>query len=74
MVDKFDPAPFDKHAAGPTAAAAADRAIRGQLEAGLADSFPASDPPSITQPALSRHDTRETVKPSLWKRLVSTFN
>jgi hypothetical protein len=56
MAEKFDPAPHDKHAANPREAHAADREIHAKLEAGLMDSFPASDPVSATQPAPSKHD------------------
>jgi hypothetical protein len=56
MAEKFDPAPFDKHADDPAASAAADRKVRSKLSEGLEGSFPASDPPSSAQPAPSRHD------------------
>jgi hypothetical protein len=56
MAEKFDPAAHDKHAANPREAHAADREIHAKLEAGLMDSFPASDPVSVTQPAPSKHD------------------
>jgi hypothetical protein len=55
MPEKFDPAPFDKHAEDPAASAAADP-VRSKLSEGLEGSFPASDPPSSAQPAPSRHD------------------
>jgi hypothetical protein len=48
MAGKFDPAPLDKHAADPKAAVKADRIVGG--------SFPASDPPSATQPSPSKYD------------------
>jgi hypothetical protein len=51
MVAKFNPAPHDKHAANPRKAASADRNIHAMLEAGLIDSFPASDPVSAAQPS-----------------------
>jgi hypothetical protein len=44
MAEKFDPAAHDQHAANPREAASADRDIHAKLEAGLIDSFPASDP------------------------------
>jgi hypothetical protein len=70
MVEKFDPAPFDRHAEDPPAATVADREMHGKLTSGLEGSFPASDPPSSTQPAPSRHDvTRQT----LWQRLAGMF-
>jgi hypothetical protein len=56
MAEKFNPAPRDKHADDPHKALAADRETREQLEAGLMDTFPASDPVSSAQPAPSKHD------------------
>ena len=46
MAEKFDPAAHDKHAADPREAALADEEMHARLEAGLIDSFPASDPPA----------------------------
>jgi hypothetical protein len=57
MGDKFNPAPIDKHAANPKEAADADGAAHNELQKGLKDSFPASDPVSATQPAPSKHDS-----------------
>ena len=54
MAKKFDPAPHDKHAADPREAALADRETHAGLEAGLIDSFPASDPVSMAQPSPSK--------------------
>jgi hypothetical protein len=54
MAEKFDPAPHDKHAADPREAALADRETHAGLEAGLIDSFPASDPVSMAQPSPSK--------------------
>jgi hypothetical protein len=54
MAEKFNPAAHDKHAANPRQAALADRDTHAKLEAGLIDSFPASDPVSATQPAPSK--------------------
>jgi hypothetical protein len=54
MAEKFNPAAHDKHAANPRKAALADRDIHAMLEAGLIDTFPASDPVSATQPAPSK--------------------
>ena len=54
MAEKFNPAAHDKHAADPREAASADRDAHAKLEAGLIDSFPASDPVSATQPAPSK--------------------
>jgi hypothetical protein len=56
MADKFDPAPTDKHAADPRQAQNADKATHDKLEKGLEGTFPASDPPSSTQPAKSKPD------------------
>jgi len=72
MAEKFDPAAHDKHAADPGQALAADRDTRAGLEAGLIDSFPASDPVSAAQPAPSRPDgDRETA--SLWDKVRAIF-
>jgi hypothetical protein len=49
MTKKFDPAPKDKHAIPPEDATKADKS-KTNLEVGLQDSFPASDPVSETQP------------------------
>jgi hypothetical protein len=57
MTKKFNPAPTDKHAADPKEAAKADKATHDELQKGLKDSFPASDPVSTTQPAPSKHDS-----------------
>ena len=56
MAEKFNPAAHDKHAADPREAALADREIHEKLEAGLVDTFPASDPVSAAQPAPSKAD------------------
>ncbi|QOZ28281.1 MULTISPECIES: hypothetical protein [Bradyrhizobium] len=56
MAEKFNPAAHDKHADKPREARPADRKIHERLEAELEDSFPASDPVSVTQPAPSKHD------------------
>jgi hypothetical protein len=52
MAEKFDPAPTDKHADAPKERSAGDKKA-DELKKGLKDSFPASDPPSNTQPAKS---------------------
>jgi hypothetical protein len=57
MAEKFNPAPHDRHAVDPKKAARADAEMHARLEAGLIDTFPASDPVSQTQPAPSRHDS-----------------
>ena len=65
MSDKFNPAPPDKHAADPKEAAKADKATNNELQKGLKESFPASDPISATQPASSKHDSNEKQKAGL---------
>jgi hypothetical protein len=72
MAEKFDPAPHDKHAANPREAAAADHDIHSRLEAGLIDSFPASDPVSAAQPSPSKAD-RDSKNPSLWDKVRAAF-
>src|SRR5262249_38571535 len=57
MAEKFDPAPHDRHAADPREEALADAEMHARLEAGLIDTFPASDPISAAQPPPSRHDS-----------------
>jgi hypothetical protein len=54
MAEKFNPAAHDKHAAKPRDRGPADRGTREELDAGLEDSFPASDPVSATQPGPSK--------------------
>ena len=72
LAEKFDPAAHDKYAVDPREALKADREAHAQLEAGLRDTFPASDPVSATQPAKSRADgDRENA--SLWDRIKSVF-
>ena len=56
MVEKFNPAPIDQSAADPQEVAGVDLETQAKLEAGLIDTFPASDPVSATQPAPSKHD------------------
>jgi len=72
MVQKFDPAAHDRHAANPREAALADRDIHAKLDAGLVDSFPASDPVSSVQPAPSKHDA-DRQDPSLWNKIRAAF-
>src|SRR5258708_7991741 len=50
MVEKFNPAPLDKHPEDPKEAAKADREMDGNFMAGLVGTFPPSDPASATQP------------------------
>ncbi len=71
MAEKFNPAPHDRHAADPRAAAAADRELHAKLEAGLIGSFPASDPVSAVQPSPSKHDGKRD-RSSLKNRSVPT--
>jgi hypothetical protein len=87
--EKFNPAAHDKHAADPREAAAADREMHARLEAGLIDTFPASDPVSAAQPAASKHDSVQTDRDddededldrdekkggSLWARVRAVFH
>jgi hypothetical protein len=72
MVEKFDPAAHDKHAADPREAAMADRDTHARLETGLIGSFPASDPVSAAQPSPSKADgDREGA--SLWDKVLAVF-
>ena len=72
MAETFNPAAHDKHAVHPREAVMADRDAHAKLEAGLIDSFPASDPVSAAQPAPSRHDgDRENA--SLWDKMLAIF-
>jgi hypothetical protein len=72
MAQKFDPSAHDRHAVSPREAALADRDIHAKLEAGLIDSFPASDPVSSVQPSPSKHDG-ERNGPSLWHKVRAVF-
>jgi hypothetical protein len=78
MAEKFNPAPHDKHAVDPREAAKADAEMHARLEAGLIDTFPASDPVSHAQPAPTKHDSggaplapadEEPEDPSLWQKV-----
>jgi hypothetical protein len=71
MAEKFNPAPHDKHADSPAAARAADRDVHNKLEAGLMDSFPASDPVSAAQPAPTKADAIDNE--TLWEKLRAVF-
>ena len=53
MSEKFNPAPPDKHAEDPKQAIKADKEHHKKLDEGLEDTFPASDPVSVTQPKSS---------------------
>ena len=72
MAEKFNPAAHDKHAADPREAALADREVHSKLEAGLIDSFPASDPVSAVQPAPSKPDG-DRQSASLWDKVLAAF-
>jgi hypothetical protein len=63
-------APVDKYAADTNEAERLDLEAHARLEAGLIDSFPASDPVSVTQPAptFGPEDA-----PSLWKAIKRVF-
>lgn len=81
MAQKFDPAAPDKHAADPREAVKADRDVHERLEAGLMDTFPASDPVSAAQPAPTKPDgdrtaskrNREQKDDSLWEKVKAAF-
>jgi len=81
MAKKFNPAPHDPHAADPEEAARADTEMHARLEAGLIDSFPASDPVSAAQPAPTRHDGGRNAPAaqdndpnvSLWDKVKAVF-
>lgn len=60
MPEKFNPAPHDKHAEDTKTAIAEDSKIKKELDKGLRDTFPASDPVSVTQPAPSKEDARKS--------------
>ncbi|MFO1107791.1 MAG: hypothetical protein U1E61_01260 [Bradyrhizobium sp.] len=72
MAEKFDPAAYDKHAVDPQEALKADRETHAELEAGLRDTFPASDPVSATQPAKSKADG-DRENESLWDKITAMF-
>jgi hypothetical protein len=57
MAKKFNPSPPDKHAADAKQAIEADKRMQNsELDKGLEETFPASDPVSITQPRASTSD------------------
>jgi hypothetical protein len=61
MAEKFNPAPPDKLADNPRQAQkadkdTADKDTHDKLEKGLEGTFPASDPPSSTEPGKSKPD------------------
>jgi cell division septation protein DedD len=81
MAKKFNPAPRDRHADDPQEAARADAELHARLEAGLMDSFPASDPVSATQPAPTKPDKKppptssqdNDPHTSLWDKVKAAF-
>jgi hypothetical protein len=82
MAEKFNPAPHDKHATDPRSAALADAEMHARLEAGLIDSFPASDPVSATLPTHSVRHHHDDGNPdhdedardgSLWGTIKAVF-
>jgi hypothetical protein len=73
MAEKFNPAPRDRHAVDPRTAELADAEMHARLEAGLIDSFPASDPVSAAQPKQTRHDHHNDDHPSLWDKVKAVF-
>jgi hypothetical protein len=72
MAEKFNPAAHDKHADDPKEAALANMETHARLEAGLMDTFPASDPVSAAQPAPSKHDSDQS-NDSLWDKMMAIF-
>jgi cell division septation protein DedD len=81
MAEKFNPAPHDPHADDPKQAARADAEMHARLEAGLIDTFPASDPVSAAQPAPTKPDKKQPAatsqdndpNASLWDKVKSVF-
>ena len=73
MAEKFNPAPYDKHADDLREALSADRETHARLETGLIDTFPASDPVSAAQPTPSKADA-EAESPSLWDKVKAIFS
>jgi hypothetical protein len=72
MAEKFNPAAHDKHADDPKEAALADVETHARLEAGLIDTFPASDPVSAAQPAPSKPDGNRQ-NDTLWDKVLAVF-
>ena len=72
MVDKqVNFAPVDIHAADPKEAERLDLEAHARLEAGLIDSFPASDPVSAAQPAPTIAPAARS--PSIWQSINRLF-
>lgn len=72
MAEKFNPEAHDKHAEDPKEAARADMETHARLEAGLIDTFPASDPVSAAQPAPSKPDG-DRQNDTLWDKVLAVF-
>jgi hypothetical protein len=72
MAEKFNPAAHDKHAEDPGEAQKAHRETHEKLEAGLVDTFPASDPVSAAQPAPSKADG-DRANETLWDKVRAVF-
>jgi len=70
MAQKANFAPVDKYAADRKEAERLDLEMHARVEAGLIDSFPASDAVSAAQPApvLQRHES-----PSFWQAIKKFF-
>ena len=81
MAEKFNPAPHDRHADDPNEAARADAELHARLEAGLIDTFPASDPVSAAQPAPTKPEKKQPASmgqdndpnASLWAKVKAVF-
>ncbi len=58
-MSKFDPAPKDVHADKTGKPKGGKTQVDKSLEEGLEDTFPGSDPVSVTQPAPSKQDKRK---------------
>ncbi|MBP0115867.1 MULTISPECIES: hypothetical protein [Bradyrhizobium] len=71
MAQTFNPAPHDKHAEDLREALAADR--NAKLDAGLKDTFPASDPVSAAQPTPSKADA-DAEHSSFWDKVKAIFS
>jgi hypothetical protein len=56
MSEKFDPAPPDKHADKDAGKGSRAKRVNDELEKGLKESFPASDPVSSTEPRQTPKD------------------
>ena len=72
MAEKVNLAPLDKYALNREEAERFDLAMHARLEAGLIDTFPASDPVGAAQPAptVERHKHES---PSFWQAIKTMF-